>query len=107
MPTSGGFGSGVYRLFNYSGSLTNNGLTVNSVPTGFTLADFLVQTTQAGQVNLLVSASGFATQYWDGTNTVADGTIHGGSGTWDNVTTNWTNADGTVNAFWNQGVAIF
>ena len=104
---AGGFGSGLYRLFNYTGSLTNNGLTLNSVPAGFTPADFLVQTTQAGQVNLLVSASGFANQYWDGTNTVADGTIHGGSGTWDNVTTNWTNANGTVNAFWNQGLAIF
>ena len=58
-------------------------------------------------VNLLVSASDFANQYWDGTSTVADGTIHGGSGTWDNVLTNWTNAGATVNTPWNQGVAIF
>ena len=104
---AGGFGSGVYRLFNYSGSLTNNGLTLNTVPAGFTPADFLVQTSLAGQVNLLVSATGFANQYWDGPNTVADGTIHGGTGTWDNVTTNWTNADATVNAPWNKSVAIF
>src|SRR5271155_1133232 len=58
---AGGFGSGVYRLFNYSGSLTNDGLTLNTVPAGFTPEDFLVHTTQAGQVDLLVSASGFAT----------------------------------------------
>src|SRR5208337_4622589 len=48
-----------------------------------------------------------ATQYWDGTNTVADGTIHGGSSTWDNVTTNWTNATASVNAPWQSEVAIF
>jgi fibronectin-binding autotransporter adhesin len=104
---AGGFGSGVYRLFNYTGSLTNNGLTLTTIPAGFAPGDLLVQTSRSGQVNLLVSASGFATQYWDGTNTVADGTIHGGSGTWDNVTTNWTNVDATVSAPWQSQTAIF
>jgi fibronectin-binding autotransporter adhesin len=104
---AGGFGSGAYRLFDYTGSLTNDGLTLNMVPAGFAPGDFLVQTTQSGQVNLLVSVSGFGTQYWDGTNTVANGTIHGGNGTWDNVTTNWTNQDATVNAPWQSQTAIF
>src|SRR5208282_235135 len=35
------------------------------------------------------SASG--QQYWDGATTTGDGTIHGGTGIWNNSTTNWTN----------------
>lgn len=35
--------------------------------------------------------------YWDGANTVADGTIAGGSGTWTANGTNWTTTDGTTN----------
>ena len=104
---AGGFGSGVYRLFNYTGSLTNDGLSLRTVPSGFSPADFLVQTTQPGEVNLVVSSGGFATQFWDGSNTVADGIIHGGSGTWNTTTTNWTNASATANAPWQNGFAVF
>ncbi|MBV9874013.1 MAG: autotransporter domain-containing protein [Verrucomicrobia bacterium] len=103
----GGFGEGVYRLFDYTGSLTNDGLNFGTLPTGFTASDLLLQTSQAGQINLLVSASGFTDQFWDGSNTVADGAIHGGSGTWDNATTNWTTVDGGVNTHWQSGFAIF
>jgi autotransporter-associated beta strand protein len=104
---AGAFGPGLYRLFDYTGSLTNDGLTLNNVPGGFTPADMQVQTTQAGEVNLLVLVSSFETQFWDGTNTIADGTIHGGNGTWDNGTTNWTNANATDNASWHNGFATF
>ena len=104
---AGGFGSGVYRLFNYTGSLTNDGLNLRTLPSGFSPGDFLVQTTQPGEVNLVVSSGGFATQFWDGSNTVADGIIHGGSGTWDTRTTNWTNASATANAPWQNGFAVF
>ncbi len=38
-----------------------------------------------------------STHYWDGANTVADGTIAGGSGTWTANGTNWTTTDGTTN----------
>ena len=103
----GGFGSGVYRLFNYTGSLTNIGLTLNSLPNGFTPSDFLVQTTRPSEVNLLVSRSGFANQFWNGSFTSPDGTIHGGSGTWNNSATNWTNVDATVSAPWQSGFSIF
>ncbi|MBV8415417.1 MAG: autotransporter-associated beta strand repeat-containing protein, partial [Verrucomicrobia bacterium] len=104
---AGGFGSGVYRLFNYTGSLTNGGLSLNTVPAGFSPADFIVQTTQPGQVNLVVSSSGFATEFWDGTTTVADGIIHGGSATWNGTTDDWTNAAAAANAPWENGFAIF
>jgi outer membrane autotransporter protein len=103
----GGFGEGVYRLFNYTGALTNDGLTFGTLPSGITASELLLQTSQAGQINLLVSATGFTDQFWDGTSTVADGTIHGGSGIWDTTTTNWTNTDAKVNAPWQSGFAIF
>jgi autotransporter-associated beta strand protein len=45
--------------------------------------------------------------FWDGTVTVADGIIHGGTGTWNNTTTNWTDAAATVNAPWRNGFAVF
>ena len=61
----------------------------------------------AGQVNLVVSSSTALTQLWDGPETTADGTLHGGSGTWDNFTTNFTNATATQNAAWQNGVAVF
>lgn len=35
--------------------------------------------------------------YWDGGNTVQNGTVDGGDGTWDEVSTNWTNQTGTAN----------
>jgi outer membrane autotransporter protein len=101
----GGFGQGVYRLFNYTGTLTNNGLNFGTMP--LPAADFLLQTSQANQINLIVSNSGFTNQFWDGATTTADGIIHGGSGTWNNVATNWTNLGATANAPWNKGFAIF
>ncbi|MEX0739341.1 MAG: choice-of-anchor D domain-containing protein [Pseudohongiella sp.] len=35
--------------------------------------------------------------YWDGGNTIQNGTVDGGDGTWDEVSTNWTNQTGTAN----------
>jgi autotransporter-associated beta strand protein len=104
---AGGFGAGVYRVFNYSGSLTNNTLNLGSLPSGFGLS---VDTAHANQVNLVVSG-GLPTQFWDGSNTTP-GSIafgRGGNGTWNNVptNTNWTTQDGTHNAAWGNGFAIF
>lgn len=46
--------------------------------------------------------------YWDGPNTSPTGSITGGSGTWDNSLTNWTNATGTSNKAWDAAdSAIF
>ncbi len=103
----GNFGSGFYRLLNYTGALTNNTLDLGTLPTGFSSANVTVTTAVAGQVNLVVNASGAPTQFWDGSNTVNDLTAHGGNGTWDNFTTNFTNVAGTVNEAWQNGIAIF
>jgi autotransporter-associated beta strand protein len=104
---AGGFGEGVYRLFNYSGSLTNNGLALGNIPSGFARDQFFFQTSRAGLVNLVVSAGGFQVQFWNGTSTVGDGVIHGGSGTWNNEATNWVNAAGLDSLPWRQGFAVF
>jgi len=101
---AGGFGGGVYRIFDYGGALTDNGLDVGTLPSG----SGTIQTAVANQVNLVVSGgSGGATEFWNGTHTSADGTIHGGSGTWIAGPANWTNANGTTGAPWGGQFAIF
>jgi autotransporter-associated beta strand protein len=104
---AGGFSSGVYRLINYGGTLSNSGLAIGTQPIGFTPDDFLVQTSQANQINLIVEAGGFANQFWDGPQTTGNGVIAGGTGTWNTTTTNWTGVDGSTNAPWQSGFAIF
>ena len=100
----GGFGTGVYRIFDYAGALTDNGLTVGTLPSG----SGTVQTAMASQVNLVVSGgAGGATEFWNGTQMSADNTIHGGSGTWIAGPTNWTDANGTSAAAWGGQYAIF
>jgi len=91
----GGFGAGTYRLFDYTGALTDNGLLFGTVPTPFELE---VDTTIANQINLTVAAA--TRQFWDDGQTTANGTIEGGNGTWDAATTNWTNSNGNANAAW-------
>lgn len=96
------FGIGTYRLINYGSLLTDFGLALGDVPLGFS---YTVDTATPNQVNLLVGLTDL--QYWDGPNTVADGVIAGGSGTWNNATPNWTNATGSANAAWNSRTAVF
>lgn len=108
-------GPGVYRIINYSGSLTNNGLDIGyyaSAPGVETrpLTGFIVQTAVSGQVNL-VNTSGLTLTYWDGLNGGKnDGVIDGGDGEWINAgpNNNWTTYDGATNAQWANGeFAIF
>ena len=54
----------------------------------------------------MVNGSGLL-EFWDGPNIVETGTVSGGTGTWDNATTNWTVADGSSNSAWKQGFAVF
>ncbi|MBV7478306.1 autotransporter-associated beta strand repeat-containing protein [Pseudomonas sp. PDM31] len=104
---AGGFGVGVYRMFNYTGALTNLGLDVASVPVGYGLGDLVVQTSIANQVNLQVSAPNVTIRYWDGSQTIPNGTVDGGSGTWSAGGTNWTNANGLLNQTWASDFAVF
>ena len=102
----GSFGPGVYRVINYAGTLTDNGLTVGSLPSGTAF----VQTAIANQVNL-VNTAGLTLNFWDGAaGPKNDGTIQGGNGTWvlGGGQNNWTEVNGAVNADYAQGsFAIF
>lgn len=115
----GSFGAGVYRLIDYTGSLTDNVLDVGSLPGGFTGT---VQTSIAKQVNLVVAAipggpgpGGGTTppppprvfSFWDGAGSAGDHAITGGNGTWRADAANWTTADGDANGTYDKPMAIF
>ncbi len=96
---AGGFGAGLYRIIDYTGALTDNGIGVGTIPTGTTGT---VQTSIASQVNLVVTQTGGGSTatgpfvFWDGANSAANGVVDGGTGIWSATATNWTNtaADG-------------
>ncbi|MEH6665173.1 MAG: autotransporter-associated beta strand repeat-containing protein, partial [Brevundimonas sp.] len=103
----GGFGAGVYRLFDYGGALTDLGLDIASAPDGVDLDDLYVQTAVDNQVNL-VSTHEVELRFWDGAGGQNDGAIQGGGGTWSPTGRSWTGADGAVNgAYDNPAFAVF
>jgi outer membrane autotransporter protein len=104
-----GFGPGTYRLFNYGGALTDNTLDIGTVPAGFSASNFIVVTGLPHEVDLLVLAGLLppSVQFWDGPHTTPNGVIDGGTGNWNNFTTNWTDASGNANSSWLNGVAVF
>ncbi len=110
------FGPGVYRVINYDGALTNNGLNTGILTpdgvTGGLLTGFSVQTAISGQVNL-INTTGVMLNYWDGdAGPKNNSIINGGDGVWRVAqpasTSNWTGPDGVINAPWADGqFAIF
>ncbi|WP_172352621.1 autotransporter domain-containing protein [Mesorhizobium sp. NZP2298] len=95
---AGGFGDGLYRLFDYGGALTDNGMIVGATPTGYAGGDLIVQTSVVNQVNLLVGAVASGSHsFWNGAQTTANNMVNGGTGTWSSAGTNWTNASGSAN----------
>nr|WP_310523649.1 autotransporter-associated beta strand repeat-containing protein [Polymorphobacter sp.] len=94
----GSFGIGTYRLINYTGILGGSSLALGAVPGGFL---YSVDTTIAGQVNLLVSAlAPPLVNYWDGNGAPNDNAVAGGNGTWNAANINWTDVGGTANTVW-------
>jgi T5SS/PEP-CTERM-associated repeat protein/autotransporter-associated beta strand protein len=105
----GGFGAGVYRLMNYGGDLTDNGLEFGVLPGASDAQDLFVQTAIGGQVNL-VNSAGLTLSFWDGS--VAsehnNDAIDDGDGMWNAGNDNWTASDGTLNGRWHDGTfAVF
>ncbi|MGE0008824.1 MAG: autotransporter domain-containing protein [Parvibaculaceae bacterium] len=94
----GGFGAGVYRLFDYGGTLTDNGLAIGTLPGGVLADNLEVQTSVDKQVNL-VSTAGLTLGFWDGGNSALhdNGVVDGGAGTWSRDGRNWTGVGGTPN----------
>ncbi|MBB6262630.1 autotransporter-associated beta strand protein [Paenochrobactrum gallinarii] len=104
----GGFGPGLYRVFDYDGALTDDGFVIGSVPAGNS-ASMTIQTSVAKQVNL-VNSAGASLNFWNGADTSkhGNGTINGGDGVWNNVDPNWTDADGIASGSWkDDDFAIF
>ncbi|WP_187640191.1 autotransporter domain-containing protein [Bosea sp. F3-2] len=101
--------AGHYRLFDYGGTLAGSFASqgVTSTRSGFTIANAQVETATAGQVNLAVFGTGQTMQFWDGTNTIGNGLVNGGAGTWAPFGTNWTNSTGSANAGWGGSVGVF
>lgn len=108
--SQGGFGLGVYRLFDYQGGLTDNGMVIGTTPSGVSSSNLQIQTALGGQVNL-VSTVGATLSFWDGGNAVLhnNGTVDGGSGVWRADGSNWTVVDGAINGPFqpNPNFAIF
>ena len=98
----GSFDPGVYRIINYGGALTDNVLTIATLPPGTPPNTFFVQTSVAQQVNL-VNTAGLNLNFWDGNaGPKNDGAVNGGNGVWQNAggMDNWTTFSGTPNAPW-------
>lgn len=111
----------LYRLINYGGTLTDNGLTIGSYMTApaspqdtavtvAPLTGFSVQTSIPGQVNL-VNTAGLSLTYWDGAvGPKNNSVINGGNGVWQATdgNDNWTDPCGAINASWaDDSYAIF
>jgi T5SS/PEP-CTERM-associated repeat protein/autotransporter-associated beta strand protein len=105
----GGFGAGVYRLIDYTGTLTDNTLDLGTLPGGSNANNLFVQTSVAGQVNL-INNEGLLLGFWDGAvpGGLNNGAIEGGSGTWDASNNDWTDANGSIDGAWTDGqFAVF
>ncbi len=102
------FGNGIYNLITYAGGLdpASTGLTIGSLPGAF---NGVVQTVIPGQVNLVVTSPGTLILYWDSTDTLGNGAVDPGAGTWSISGTNWTGVpDSQLNTTWFDGaLAVF
>ncbi len=88
---AGGFQTGVYRLIDYSGALSGSGLTLGALPNGVNAGGCRGTDLRGGRGKLRRHAS--TTSFWNG-GLAGDGSIAGGSGTW-NANTIWTDASAT------------
>lgn len=118
---TGAFGDGLYRLISYGGTLTDSGLAIDSTSAAAISQNLTVQTSVAGQVNLIAqtpsSGGGGGTSpppppppisppppppppvsftFWDA-GAADNGVIEGGSGRWTATSTTWTTSDGKAN----------
>ncbi|SEK16410.1 MULTISPECIES: autotransporter outer membrane beta-barrel domain-containing protein [unclassified Variovorax] len=104
---AGGFGRGAYRLIDYGGSLTDNGLDLGNLPLGYKAGDMAVQTSVDKQVNLVVGSSSGTLRFWNGNVLQPNGKVNGGSGVWNAGDSNWTTTDGTASQAWAHDFGVF
>jgi len=103
LATGAAFSNGTYRLFNYEGALNGDldRVILTQAPVGYNLT---LQST-ATEVNLVVDDVGL--QFWNGSVTSPDGTVHGGDGSWNTTLTNWTDSTGNDDFTWSDLTAVF
>lgn len=104
---AGDMANGIYRLFDYTGTLTYTGGTLGTVPTGILSGEITLDISQSNIVNVVVNSALLARQYWDGGGTYGNGVINGGTGVWNSVENNWTKANGNSIDGWNGVSAVF
>ncbi|TDP48300.1 autotransporter domain-containing protein [Zavarzinia compransoris] len=98
---------GVYRLFTYGGTLTDDGLAYGAVPGNVTFNALALDTSNAAQVNLVVDGVTGELAFWNGARTTPNDKVNGGSGTWNATGTNWTNLEGSAAGIWTGMRAVF
>ena len=103
---TGSFGPGLYRLFDYTGTLSesNGGLQLSNPDPSLSL-QYLAGNQQ---INLL-STAGMTLNLWNANGLASGSTLGGGTGTWTATNSVWTDATGSVTAPMNPnpGFAIF
>lgn len=98
---------GVYRLFDYGGTLTDDGIAHGDHPANVLAAALALDMSTEHQVNLVVGRFEDGLTFWNGSQTAPDGSVHGGSGTWNATSTTWTDLDGSMSAAWGGMTAVF
>ncbi len=101
---AGGFGPGLYRLFDYGGTLTMSNGGFAAKPTSSTI-QFL---TADKKINL-INTQGLTLNVWNANGQASSTAMGGGSGTWSNTAAVWTDATGSLTApmLPQPGFAIF
>lgn len=97
---AGGYGPGLYRLFDWGGALTmsNGGL----VPPAGSSLQIL---TANKQINL-INATNQSLNFWNADGLASASQMGGGSGVWSQAGANWTDATGSVTAWRNPNDAF-
>ncbi|MBD7993667.1 autotransporter-associated beta strand repeat-containing protein, partial [Ochrobactrum sp. Sa2BUA5] len=87
---------GVYRIFDYSGSLSGTMSIADAA--GGDVSNFSLQTSIDHQVNL-INNGGRTIAFWNGTGQI-QGSVEGGDGSWNATATNWSDQSGSQNSEW-------
>ena len=101
---AGGFGPGLYRLFDYGGTLTMSNGGFAAIP-----ADVTIQSLTADKKINLINTQGLTLGFWNANGQASSTAMGGGSGTWSNTAAAWTDATGSITAAMSPqpGFAIF
>jgi len=96
----GGFGQGIYRIFTYGGALDDRGLELGTIPEGYDADNLAVQTSVAGQVNVVADSPDYGpVLFWDGDDVANHNNrrVDGGDGVWRRGGNAFTDANGIAN----------